>query len=90
MLEDVYELMPAKPWSNHAESTILPLEETDIAAVHCVLDAQNFSLLLSGDGELEHCDLYRAGILVEEHTTIPPKQMLSKSSVSQNVRDQQR
>ena len=37
MLEDVDELMPAKPWCDHAESAIPPLEETDIAAVHCVL-----------------------------------------------------
>ena len=47
MLEDVDELMPAKPWCDHAESSIPPLEETDIAAVHRVFDAQNFSLLLS-------------------------------------------
>ena len=47
MLEDVDELMPAKPWCDHAESAILPLEETDIAAVHSVFGAQNFSLLLS-------------------------------------------
>ena len=47
MLEDVDELMPAKPWCDHAESAIPPLEETDIAAVHSVFDAQNFSLLLS-------------------------------------------
>ena len=53
MLEDVDELMPAKPWCDHAESAISPLEETDIAAVHCVFDAQNFSLLLSGDEEIE-------------------------------------
>ena len=45
MLEDVDELMPAKPW--------WPLEETDIAAVHSVFDAQKFSLLLSRDEEIE-------------------------------------
>ena len=53
MLEDVDELMPAKPWCDHAESAIPPLEETDIAAVHSVFDAQNFSLLLSRDEEIE-------------------------------------
>ena len=47
MLEDVDELMPANPWCDHAESAIPPLEETDIAAVRSVFDAQNFSLLLS-------------------------------------------
>ena len=36
MLEDVDELMPAKPWCDHAELAISPLEETDIAAVHSV------------------------------------------------------
>ena len=36
MLEDVDELMPAKPWCDHAESAISPSEETDIAAVHGV------------------------------------------------------
>ena len=36
MLEDVDELMPAKPWCDYAESAISPLEETDIAAVHSV------------------------------------------------------
>ena len=36
MLEDVDELMPAKPWCDHAESAISPLEEKDIAAVHSV------------------------------------------------------
>ena len=46
MLEDVDELMLA-------ESAIPPLEETDIAAVHSVFDAQNFSLLLSRDDEIE-------------------------------------
>ena len=40
MLEDVDELMPAKPWCDHAESAIPPLEETDIAAAHSVFDAQ--------------------------------------------------
>ena len=44
MLEDVDELMPAKPLCDHAESAIPPLEETDIAAAHSVFDAQNFSL----------------------------------------------
>ena len=34
MLEDVDEPMPAKPWCDHAESAISPLEETDSAAVH--------------------------------------------------------
>ena len=53
MLEDVDELMPAKPWCDHAESAIPPLEETDIASVHSVFDAQNFSLLLSRDEEME-------------------------------------
>ena len=53
MLEDVDELMPAKPWCDHAESDIPPLVETDIAAVHCVFDAQSFSLLLSRDEEIE-------------------------------------
>ena len=53
MLEDVDELMPAKPWCDHAESAIPPLEETDIAAVRSVFDAQNFSLLLSRDEEIE-------------------------------------
>ena len=53
MLEDVDELMPAKPWCDHAESAISPLEETDISAVHSVFDAQNFSLLLSRDEEIE-------------------------------------
>ena len=53
MLEDVDELMLPKPWCDHAESAISPFEETDIAAVHSVFDAQNFSLLLSGDEEME-------------------------------------
>ena len=53
MLEDVDELMPAKPWCSHAESAIPPLEETDIGAVHSVFDAQNFSLVLSRDEEIE-------------------------------------
>ena len=53
MLEDVDELMLAKPWCDHAESDISPFEETDIAAVHSVFDAQNFSLLLSRDEEIE-------------------------------------
>ena len=53
MLEDVDELMPAKPWCNHAESAMSPSEETDIAAVHCVFDAQSFSFLLSPDVEIE-------------------------------------
>ena len=53
MLEDVDELMPAEPWCDHEESAIPPLEETDIAAVHSVFDAQNFSLLLSRDEEME-------------------------------------
>ena len=53
MLEDFDELMPAKPWCDHAESAISPLEETDVAAVHSVSDAQNFSLLLSRDEEIE-------------------------------------
>ena len=53
MLEDVDELMPAKPCCDHAESAIPPLEETDIAAVRSVFDAQNFSLLLSRDEEIE-------------------------------------
>ena len=39
--------MTSKPWCDHAESAILLLEETDIAAVHSFFDAQNFSLLLS-------------------------------------------
>ena len=45
--------MPAKPWCDHAESPIPPLGETDIAAVLSVFDAQNFSLLLSRDEEIE-------------------------------------
>ena len=53
MLEDVDELMPAKPWCDHAESAISPLVEMDIAAVHSVSDAQNFSLSLSRDEEIE-------------------------------------
>ena len=53
MLEDVDELMPAKPWSDHAESAISPLEETDTAAVHSVFDAQTFSMLLSRNEEIE-------------------------------------
>ena len=69
MLEDVDELMLAKPWCNHAESAISPLEQTDVAAVHSVFDAQIFSLLLSRDEEIEHCDLNRAGIQLEERTT---------------------
>ena len=52
-LEDVDELMPAKPWCDHAESAIPPFEETDIAAVHSVFNAQNLSLLLSRDEEIE-------------------------------------
>ena len=36
-----------------AESAIPPLEETDIAAAHGGFDAQNFSLLLSRDEEME-------------------------------------
>ena len=59
MLEDVDELMPAKPWCDHAESAIPPLEETDIAAVRGVFDAQNFSLLLSRDEELGAYDKAR-------------------------------
>ena len=51
--EDVDELMPAKAWWDHAESAISPFDETDMAAVHGVLDAQNFSLLLSRDEEIE-------------------------------------
>ena len=54
--EDVDELMPAKPWCDHAGSAISPLEETDIAAVHGVFDAQNFSLLLSRDKEIGRYD----------------------------------
>ena len=53
ILEDVDGLMPAKPWCDHAESAIPPLVETDIAAVHSVFDAQNFTLLLSQDEEME-------------------------------------
>ena len=53
MLEDVDELMLAKPWCNHAESAISPLEQTDVAAVHSVFDAQIFSLILSRDEEIE-------------------------------------
>ena len=53
MLEDVDELMHAKPWCDHAESAIPPLEEAEIAAVHSVFDAQNFSLLLTRDVEIE-------------------------------------
>ena len=53
MLEDVDELMPAKPCCGHAESAIPPLEETDIAAVHSVLDAKKFSLLISRDEEID-------------------------------------
>ena len=52
-LEDVDELMLAKPWCDHAESPIPPLGETDIAAVLSVFDAQNFSLLLSRVEEIE-------------------------------------
>ena len=52
MLEYVDELMLAKPWCDHTESAIPPLEETDIAAVHCVFNAQNFSLLLSRDEDI--------------------------------------
>ena len=47
MLEDVDELMPAKPWCDFAESAMSPLEETNNTAAHSVSDAQNFSLLLS-------------------------------------------
>ena len=46
MLEDVDELMPAKTWCDHAESAIRRLEETDIAAVHSVFEAQNFCYFL--------------------------------------------
>ena len=53
LLEDVDELMPAKPWCNHAESATSPLGEKDIAAVHGVFGAQNFCLLLSRDEEME-------------------------------------
>ena len=53
MLEDVDELMPAKPWCDHAESAISQSEETDIADVRSVFDAQNFSWLLSRDEEIE-------------------------------------
>ena len=53
MVEDVGELMPAKSWCDHAESAISPSEETDIAAVRGVFDAQTFSLLLSRDEEME-------------------------------------
>ena len=53
ILEDVDELMPSKPWCDHSESAISRLEETDIAAVHSVFDAQNFSLLLSRDEDVE-------------------------------------
>ena len=53
MLEDVDELMPAKPQCDHAESAIPPLEETDIVTAHSVFDAHNFSLLLSRDEEIE-------------------------------------
>ena len=53
MLEDVDELMHAKPWCDHADSAIPPLEEAEIAAVHSVFDAQNFSLLLTRDVEIE-------------------------------------
>ena len=53
MLEDVDELMPAKFWCDLAESAISPVEETDSAAVHSVLDTQSFSLLLSRDEEME-------------------------------------
>ena len=53
MLEGVDELMPVKPWCDHAESAISPLEEKDSAAAHCVFDAQNFSLLLSREEEIE-------------------------------------
>ena len=53
MLQDVDEVMPSKPWCDHAKSAIPPLEETDIAAVHNVFDAQNFPLSLSRDEEME-------------------------------------
>ena len=53
MPEDVDEPMPAKPWCDHAESAIPPSEGTDIAAVHSVFDAQNLSLFLSRDEEIE-------------------------------------
>ena len=53
MLEDVDELMPAKLWCDHAESALSPLEETDSAAVHSVLDTQSFCLLLSRAEEME-------------------------------------
>ena len=66
MLEDVDELMLAKPWCDHAESASSPLAETDIAGVHSVFDAQNFSLLLSRDEEID----VLAGIPVEERMTI--------------------
>ena len=40
-------------WCDHAESAISPLKGTDIAGVHRVFDAQNFSLRLSRDEEIE-------------------------------------
>ena len=45
MLEDVDELMLAKPWCDHAESAIPPLEETDFAAAHCVFFCAEFILV---------------------------------------------
>ena len=90
MLEDVDELMPAKPWCDHTKSAIPPLEETDIAAVHGVFDAQIFPCYCLEMGRSRYCDLCRAGILVEKRTTIPPAERLAKARVSKNVKDQQR
>ena len=51
MLEDVEEPMPTERYQTNAESTIAPLEETDI-------------LSLSRDGEMRYCDLYRVGMIM--------------------------
>ena len=90
MLEDVDELMLAKPWCDHAESAISPLEETDIAAVHSVFDAQNFSLLLSRDEDMEalrSLSSWNPGGGACDNSTF---RNTAKARVSQNVRDQQR
>ena len=85
MLEDVDELMPAKPWCDHAESAISPLEETDVAAVHSVSDAQNFSLLLSRDEEIEvlrSLSSWNPGGGAYDNSTC---RKLAKARLSQNV-----
>ena len=47
MLEDLDELMPAKPWCDHAESAISPIEEKDIAAVRRVMMRRFFLVTVS-------------------------------------------